>query len=80
VASAITQSLSSRPVHIALSVYNPLCFVLTFSLVGYLMTSLRKPLQDSGSYMHHMSEQEILHILHSQCMCCMRLLEQIAVT
>jgi len=27
-----------------------------------------------------MSEQEILRILHSQCMCCMRLLEQIAIT
>jgi len=30
--------------------------------------------------MHHMSEQEILRILHSQCMCYMRLLEQIAIT
>jgi len=44
------------------------------------MTSLGKPLKYSGSYMHHMSEQEILRILHSQCMCCMRLLEQIAIT
>ena len=44
------------------------------------MTSLGKPLKDSGSYMHHMSEQEILRILHSQYMCCIRLLEQIAIT
>jgi len=29
--------------------------------------------------MHHMSEQEILRILHPQCMCFMRLLEQIAI-
>jgi hypothetical protein len=30
--------------------------------------------------MHRMSEQEILRILHSQFMCFMRLLEQIAIT
>jgi hypothetical protein len=30
--------------------------------------------------MLHMPEQEILRILHSQCMCFMRLLEQIAIT
>jgi len=30
--------------HIALSIYNPRCLVLPYSLLRYLMTSLRKPL------------------------------------